>query len=71
MPLDSPDAGSVRMIMEAQNRSMFRGETSIFARLRKEGIKPEDYISFFSLRSWGKLKEGYLTTQDVSAIVSL
>lgn len=65
MPLDSADAGSVRMIMEAQNRSICRGEHSIFARLRREGIKPEDYIAFFSLRSWGKLKDDTLTTQDV------
>lgn len=69
MPLDSPDAGSVRMIMECQNCSMFRGEKSIFGRLRREGISPEQYIAFFSLRSWGKFKSGLLATQDVSVFL--
>jgi phospholipase D1/2 len=65
MPMDSPDAGNVRMIMEAQSRSIYRGEHSLFARLRREGIDPADYINFFSLRSWGKFKTGQLTTQDI------
>lgn len=27
--------------------------------------QPEDYISFFSLRGWGKFKNGVLTTEQV------
>lgn len=46
---------SVRLIMECQYRSICRGETSIFGRLRAAGIEPEDYIQFFSLRQWGKI----------------
>ncbi|MBW0478538.1 hypothetical protein O181_018253 [Austropuccinia psidii MF-1] len=64
-PLNEDAAGSVRLIVECQNRSICRGETSIFGRLRAEGIDPNDYITFFSLRGWGKLKTGQLTTEGV------
>ncbi len=53
--VDAPDGTSVRLIMQCQFRSICRGEGSIFGRLRSEGIEPEDFISFFSLRSWGKI----------------
>ncbi|KAN0063012.1 Phospholipase D1 [Thecaphora frezii] len=65
MPIDHPDASSVRLIVELQNRSISRGEHSIFGKLRREGINPDDYISFFSLRNWGKLRGGQLTTEQV------
>lgn len=65
MPIDHPDASSVRLIVELQNRSISRGEHSIFGKLRREGIDPERYISFFSLRTWGKLRGGQLTTEQV------
>jgi len=65
MPMDSPDAGAVRMIMEAQARSMYRGEHSVFARLRRAGIEPAEYINFFSLRAWGKMQSGHLVSQDI------
>ncbi|KNZ45333.1 hypothetical protein VP01_823g3 [Puccinia sorghi] len=64
-PLNEDAAGSVRLIVECQNKSICRGETSIFSRLRAEGIDPNDYINFFSLRGWGKLKSGQLTTEGV------
>lgn len=53
--VDSEGGTSVRLIMQCQYRSICRGETSIFGRLRAEGIEPEDYIQFFSLRTWGKI----------------
>ena len=53
--IDSADGGSVRLIMQWQFRSISRGPTSIFGRLRAAGVEPEDYIQFFSLRSWGKI----------------
>ena len=65
MPIDHPDASSVRLIVELQNKSIARGEHSIFGKLRREGINPEDYISFFSLRTWGKLRGGQLTTEQI------
>ncbi|KAF3760618.1 hypothetical protein M406DRAFT_20787, partial [Cryphonectria parasitica EP155] len=46
---------SVRLIMQCQYRSICRGESSIFGRLRAAGIDPEEYIQFFSLRQWGKI----------------
>jgi phospholipase D1/2 len=53
--VDAADGTSVRLIMQCQFRSICRGETSIFGRLRAEGIDPEDYITFYSLRTWGKI----------------
>ncbi|KAK9464553.1 hypothetical protein V1512DRAFT_212936 [Lipomyces arxii] len=49
------DGTSVRLIMQCQYRSISRGSNSIFGRLNKAGINPEDYIQFFSLRKWGKI----------------
>lgn len=46
---------SVRLIMQYQYRSICRGESSLFGRLRAQGIEPEDYIQFYSLRQWGKI----------------
>ncbi|KIY71705.1 phospholipase D [Cylindrobasidium torrendii FP15055 ss-10] len=56
-PLDHTDASSIRLILECQNRTIGRGPNSIFSRLRKEGIDPDDYITVFSLRNWGKLRD--------------
>ncbi|KAF2762475.1 phospholipase D [Pseudovirgaria hyperparasitica] len=53
--VDSQDGSSVRLIMTCQYRSICRGPTSIFGRLRAAGIEPEDYIQFYALRSWGKI----------------
>lgn len=53
--VDSEGGTSVRLIMQCQYRSICRGESSIFGRLRKEGIEPEDYIQFYSLRTWGRI----------------
>lgn len=53
--VDSEGGTSVRLIMQCQYRSICRGETSIFGRLRALGIDPEDYIQFYSLRTWGKI----------------
>ena len=46
---------SVRLIMQYQYRSICRGDSSIFGRLRAQGIEPEDYIQFYALRQWGKI----------------
>ena len=53
--VDSQDGTSVRLIMQCQYRSICRGEASIFGRVRALGIEPEDYIQFYSLRSWGRI----------------
>ena len=56
---------SVRLIMQYQYRSICRGESSIFGRLRAQGIEPEDYIQFYALRQWGKIgpKKQLITEQ--------
>lgn len=51
--VDEPDGSSVRVIMQCQFLSISRGATSIFAKLKRYGIEPDDYIQFFSLRKWG------------------
>ncbi|KAL1650773.1 Phospholipase D1 [Diplodia intermedia] len=53
--VDSQDGTSVRLIMQCQYRSICRGESSLFGRLRAVGIEPEDYVQFYSLRSWGHI----------------
>lgn len=53
--VDEPEGTSVRLIMQCQFRSICRGEASIFGRLRSQGIEPEDFVQFYSLRSWGKI----------------
>ncbi|MCJ1454912.1 Phospholipase D1 [Mycoblastus sanguinarius] len=53
--VDQQDGTSVRLIMQCQFRSICRGDASIFGRVRAQGIEPEDYIQFYSLRSWGKI----------------
>ncbi|RLV94532.1 Phospholipase D1 [Spathaspora sp. JA1] len=53
--VDQAEGSSVRVIMQCQYMSISRGETSIFAKLRKKGINPDDYIQFFSLRKWGRI----------------
>nr|POF01099.1 phospholipase d1 [Quercus suber] len=64
--VDSQDGTSVRLIMQCQYRSICRGETSIFGRLRARGIDPEDYIQFYSLRQWGKIgPRKCLTTEQL------
>ncbi|KAF9565693.1 phospholipase D [Agrocybe pediades] len=64
-PVDHSDASAVRIILECQNRTISRGPNSIFSRLRKEGIDPDDYIAVFALRNWAKMKGDVLTTEQV------
>ncbi|KAK6434865.1 Phospholipase D1, partial [Oleoguttula sp. CCFEE 5521] len=64
--VDSQDGTSIRLSMQYQYRSISRGETSIFGRLRAHGINPARYIHFFSLRQWGKIgPKKCLTTEQL------
>jgi len=64
--VDQQEGSSVRLIMTCQYRSICRGETSIFGRLRAAGIEPEDYIQFYALRSWGEIgPEKALVTEQL------
>ena len=42
--------------MHHQFLSISRGGNSILEKLRDAGINPEDYIAFYSLRTWDKIK---------------
>lgn len=64
-PVDHADASAVRIILECQNRTISRGPNSIFSRLLREGIDPDEYFSVFSLRNWAKLRGDILTTELV------
>lgn len=64
--VDVQDGSSVRLIMSCQYRSICRGESSIFGRLRAAGIEPEDYIQFYALRSWGEIgRDKNLVTEQL------
>ena len=64
--VDSQDGTSVRLIMQCQYRSICRGESSIFGRLRAQGIDPTQYIEFYALRQWGKIgPRKCLTTEQL------
>jgi len=62
--VDSQDGTSIRLIMQCQYRSICRGETSIFARLRSKGIDPAQYIEFYALRQWGKIGPNQVLTTE-------
>ncbi|AAS53442.2 AFR071Wp [Eremothecium gossypii ATCC 10895] len=53
--VDQPEGSSIRVIMQCQYQSIARGETSIFAKLRRLNIDPLQYIQFYSLRKWSTL----------------
>lgn len=55
--VDSDKASSVRIICQCQFNSISRGPNSIFYRLENLGIRPDQYINFFSLRKWGKFSD--------------
>jgi phospholipase D1/2 len=63
--VDEQEGTSVRLILMCQYRSICRGDSSIFGRLRAAGIEPEDYISFYSLRQWGILGNDVLVTEQL------
>ncbi|KAL5996232.1 hypothetical protein ACLOJK_026306 [Asimina triloba] len=57
--LDDGGAASVRAIMHWQYRTICRGPNSILENLYdKLGPKTHDYISFYGLRSFGRLHDG-------------
>jgi len=65
--VDDGGAASVRAIMHWQYRTICRGKNSLLERLSSElGARADDYISFYGLRSHGKLHEsGPLATSQI------
>lgn len=52
---DIQGAAGIKAIMEAQYRSINRGGESIMEMVRKAGYPPEQYISFYNLRSYDRI----------------
>ncbi|KAF9899008.1 hypothetical protein BX616_003365 [Lobosporangium transversale] len=52
------DAGTLRKIMHFQYVSISRGGNSVLERLIAEGVDPDQYIGFFGLRSFDRIKHG-------------
>lgn len=53
----SSEASTVRLVMHFQYASISRGDNSIIEKLKAAGIDPDEYIQWFSLRNWDKLKK--------------
>ncbi|KAG0296090.1 hypothetical protein BGZ98_001121, partial [Dissophora globulifera] len=54
----SSEAGTLRKVMHFQYVSICRGGNSIMERLEASGINPDQYIGFFGLRSFDRIKHG-------------
>ncbi|KAG0048319.1 hypothetical protein BGZ83_006692 [Gryganskiella cystojenkinii] len=54
----SSEAGTLRKVMHFQYVSICRGGNSVMERLEANGINPADYISFYGLRSFDRIKHG-------------
>lgn len=66
--LATKDAASARNVMHFQYITISRGGHSIQEMLREEGIDPDEYISWFSLRTWDKLVPPERQKKDTSDI---
>ncbi|KAI9280713.1 hypothetical protein BY458DRAFT_430498 [Sporodiniella umbellata] len=54
--LASTEASSARNVMHFQYATISRGSSSIVEKLKEYGIDPDQYINWFSLRNYAKLK---------------
>ncbi|KAG0023955.1 hypothetical protein BGZ82_010606 [Podila clonocystis] len=54
----SSEAGTLRKVMHFQYVSISRGGNSVLERLVAQGIDPDEYIGFFGLRSFDRIKHG-------------
>ncbi|OTB01078.1 hypothetical protein M426DRAFT_323732 [Hypoxylon sp. CI-4A] len=50
-------ATGTRAIMDYQYKSICRGEHSIFGQIRAQGVKPENHVFVFNLRSYDRLNK--------------
>lgn len=66
--LDDGGAATVRAIMHWQYRTISRGQNSILYKLNELlGPKTDDYISFYGLRTYGRLgDDGPIVTSQVT-----
>ncbi|KAG2237483.1 hypothetical protein INT48_005516 [Thamnidium elegans] len=56
----------LRSVAQYQYRSICRGKHSVFEQLKKADIPVDDYIGFYSLRNWGKVKTPDVTIRKES-----
>ena len=57
--MDDAGAATVRALMHWQYRTICRGDDSILCKLKEElGSQTDDYISFYGLRTYGRLYDG-------------
>ncbi|KAG0046670.1 hypothetical protein BGZ83_008123, partial [Gryganskiella cystojenkinii] len=54
----SSEAGTLRKVMHFQYVSICRGGNSVLERLIANGVDPDQYIGFFGLRSFDRIKHG-------------
>ncbi|KAI7827642.1 hypothetical protein BC939DRAFT_85921 [Gamsiella multidivaricata] len=54
----SSEAGTLRKVMHFQYVSICRGGNSVLERLEANGIRPDQYIGFYGLRSFDRIKHG-------------
>ena len=59
------NSGVVRVEMYWQYVTICRSETSIYQSLRDKGIKPEDYIQFYSLRTHARMPNGQPVSEQI------
>ncbi|KAL0087888.1 hypothetical protein J3Q64DRAFT_1735044 [Phycomyces blakesleeanus] len=58
--LATKEAATARLVMHYQYISICRGNKSIVERLKAAGIEPDDYIRFYSLRSYDRINRNKL-----------
>ncbi|KAI8884179.1 phospholipase D/nuclease [Backusella circina FSU 941] len=58
--LSTKEAATARLVMYYQYISICSGEKSIIEQLKKSGINPEEYIRFYSLRSWDRINQKFV-----------
>ncbi|CAK9780379.1 unnamed protein product [Cutaneotrichosporon oleaginosum] len=71
-PGDIQGQSGLKAIMEAQYRSINRGGHSIFEKVREAGFDPNEYISFWNLRSYDRINapKGYIQKMEAASGVS-
>lgn len=62
---ESSALGSLHAVMHWQFETICRGQTSLYAELRKWTATPEEYIYFFGLRSFGVMPNASLATEQI------
>ncbi|BEI91124.1 uncharacterized protein CcaverHIS019_0311940 [Cutaneotrichosporon cavernicola] len=71
-PGDIQGQSGLKAIMEAQYRSINRGGHSIFEKVREAGFDPNNYISFWNLRTYDRINapKGYIKQMEEASGVT-